>query len=229
MTWSLTHDFPPSSCSRSLAIISARLLEYNSIIYLNYFLLIFSFATFRGASTSICILSNAMQSKGFALSTLANEPGAVSRADSDGISTSIGELNLTFARMCKEYFSKSGIDLVLPLKLGRNIDILGPRSLGSFGNRRSHTFFLSSITDTASAHLSLYFTRHHPRFELFPSFEASLNSTARDGSPHVRIPCTRAASLLTYTLVAHAQEVGAFHTSPPSTTTSSSFPQGESS
>lgn len=155
---------------------------------------------------------------------------------SDGF-TLIGALNRTLAFMRNEYFSKSGIDFVRPLKLGRNIEIRGPLSFGSLGSANSHTFVFPSTMDTApvdASPLPRFVPCHHLVLFVQPlcfddASVSSLNAATRDGNPHVRIPCARASALSTYTRLAHAHDVGGFHTSPPKTTTSSNFPHGDSS
>ena len=155
---------------------------------------------------------------------------------SDGF-TLIGALNRTLAFMRNEYFSKSGIDFVRPLKLGRNIEIRGPLSFGSLGSANSHTFVFPSTMDTAPVDASpspRFVPCHHLVLFFHPlcfddASVSSLNAATRDGNPHVRIPCARASALSTYTRLAHAHDVGGFHTSPPKTTTSSNFPHGDSS
>ena len=158
--------------------------------------------------------------------------------ESSEVSTFMGALNRIFARICNEYFNKSGISFVLPLKLGKNIEIRGPLSFGVAGKASRHTRSFESTIDTASPRSSPFPPNHHEFFfflRLFsslPLFSAplsSLNVATRDGNPHVRMPCARASALSTYTRLAHAHDVGGFHTNPPKTTTSSNFPHGDSS
>ena len=177
------------------------------------------------------MLSNAMHRSGLPLRIFVTAP-----CSSDGF-TLIGALNRTLAFMRNEYFSKSGIDFVRPLKLGRNIEIRGPLSFGSLGSANSHTFVFPSTMDTAPVDASpspRFVPCHHLVLFFQPlcfddASVSSLNAATRDGNPHVRIPCARASALSTYTRLAHAHDVGGFHTSPPKTTTSSNFPHGDSS
>ena len=90
------------------------------------------------------MLSNAIHNSGFPQRMLERgsrfAPARGALLPSSGSDTLIALLNLTFARMCKEYLSKSGIDLVRPLKLGRNMEMRGPLSFGSSGSFSSHNF-----------------------------------------------------------------------------------------
>mmetsp|Transcript_14369 Transcript_14369/g.56732 ORF Transcript_14369/g.56732 Transcript_14369/m.56732 type:complete len:273 (-) Transcript_14369:177-995(-) len=169
-----------------------------------------------------------------------------------------GALSLKFALSSREYLSRSGQVSVRPLKLGRNILILGPGSDGAaWGSASEHSSApLPSLTTTLSppfvslgASSFLRSAFFHPPFTNLSaraspdsglvSFHqpclsgarssSSLKSTKCEGSPHVLTPCCLASLLLTRTLAAHAHDVGGFHTRPPRATISSKVPAGESS
>jgi hypothetical protein len=185
---------------------------------------------------------------GTAFASAADVVGSVS------VSARIGPLRRTFARISSEYLSRSGHADVRPLKLGSFRLIRGPSGPAPApGSASAHTsapvspsrrrtvserdikrflFFPSSTKARAFANTERGLTFfHHPSRRVSASLfsSSSSNRASAEGKPHVLTPCARARSSLTNTLAAHAQEVGGFHTRPPSATISSNVPAGESS